>query len=120
MTTKLIKGKKALLLAEGCKLNKIKKDAEKRLKEIKIEIDFKKDGTYKNEAGDELVVSESEKFSDIQPKKVLVYLKKMKMMSRFPEVIKVQITPLKKIIPESTYAKWRTKLDPIIKFSWKS
>ena len=116
---KLMKGKKALLLAEGCKLNKVKKDAEKRLKEIKTEIELEKEGTYKNEAGDQLIVSVTEKFSDITPKKVMDYLKKMKMGSRFPETIKVQITPLKKIVPESVIAKWRTPLDPTIKYSWK-
>lgn len=116
---KTFKGKKALLIAEGCKLNKTKSDAEKRLKEIKIEIDITSEGTYKNDAGDVLVVSESDNFSDIEPKKVLAYLKKMKMAARFPEVIKVQITALKKLVPETVIAKWRTPLDPTIKFSWK-
>ena len=86
---KIMKGKKALLIAEGCKLNKKKKDAEKRLAEIKIEIDLTADGTYKNEAGDSLVISSSEKFTEIEPKKVLAYLKKMKMGARFPETIKI-------------------------------
>ena len=116
---KIIKGRKALLLAEGCKLNKIKKDAENRLKEIKAEIEFNSSGTYKNEAGDQLVIAETKKFSDIPPKKVLDYLKKMKMNSRFPEVIKVQLTPLKKVVPETIISKWRTPLDSVLRWSWK-
>ncbi len=119
MKTRILKNKKALLLAEGCKLNKVKKDAEKRLKEIKTEIELTDEGTYKNEAGDQLVISESERFSDIEPKKVLAYLKKMKMTSRFPDVIKIQITPLKKVVPETVIAKWRSPLDPTTRFSWK-
>jgi len=117
--TYMLEGKNALLLAEGVKFNKIKKDAEKRLSEIKEKIGIKEEGIYKNEVGDILDVSVMDKNSDIEPKKVLTYLKKMKMTSRFSEVIKVQITPLKKIVPESVIEGWQIKLDPIIKYSWK-
>ena len=117
--TYMLEGKNALLLAEGVKFNKIKKDAEKRLSEIKEKIGIKEEGIYKNEVGDILDVSVMDKNSDIEPKKVLAYLKKMKMTSRFSEVIKVQITPLKKIVPESIIEGWQIKLDPIIKYSWK-
>ena len=116
---KVLKGKKALLIAEGCKLNKIKKDAEKRLKQIKNELDITVEGTYKNEANDTLVVSIADNFTDIDPMKVLAYLKRIKMAGRFTETIKVQITPLKKIVPESIIAKWRSSLDPTTKFSFK-
>lgn len=115
----ILQGKKALLLAEGAKLNKVKKEAEKRLSEIRAELDIKEAGTYKNEAGDMLAVSVMVKFSDIDPKNVMSYLKKMKMAARFPDVIKVQLTPLRKIVPESIINKWQIPLDPIIKFSWK-
>jgi len=118
-TTHILEGKNALLLAEGAKLNKIKKEAEKRLTEIKKELGIKEPNTYKNEAGDALVVSIMDKNSDIEPKKVMAYLKKMKMTARFPEVIKVQLTPLRKIVPESIIEGWQIKLDPIIKYSWK-
>ena len=118
-TTYMLEGKNALLLAEGAKLNKIKKEAEKRLTEIKKELGIKEPNTYKNEAGDALVVSIMDKNSDIEPKKVMAYLKKMKMTARFPEVIKVQLTPLRKIVPESVIEGWQIKLDPIIKYSWK-
>lgn len=119
MAAKLLKGRKALLLAEGCKVKKQMKEAEERLKEIKDEMDLKNPGTYKNEAGDELVINETEKFSEISPVTVLNYLKKKGMASRFPETVKVQITPLKKVVPESMIDKWRTPLDSILRCTWK-
>jgi hypothetical protein len=118
-TTHILEGTNALLLAEGCKLSKIKKDAEKRIAEIKKKIGLKEEGIYKNEVGDILDISVMDKNSDIEPKKVMAYLKKMKMTARFPEVIKVQLTPLRKIVPESVIEGWQIKLDPIIKYSWK-
>jgi len=118
-TTYILEGTNALLLAEGCKLSKIKKDAEKRIAEIKKKIGLKEEGIYKNEVGDILDISVMDKNSDIEPKKVMAYLKKMKMTARFPEVIKVQLTPLRKIVPESVIEGWQIKLDPIIKYSWK-
>ena len=116
---KVFKGKKALLVAEGCKLNKEKKGIDTRLAEIKDELSLKVAGTYTNEAGDKLVISETEKFTDIQPKSVMNYLKKNKMASRFPETVKVQITALKKLVPETVIQKWRTSLDSTLRWSWK-
>lgn len=116
---KILKGKKALLLAEGCKIKKELKIKEERLNEIKNEININESGTYRNEAGDELVIAETEKFSEISPGTVLTYLKKKKMSNRFPEIVKVQITPLKKIVPESMINRWRTPLDSILRWTWK-
>ena len=116
---RLLKGKRALLLAEGCKLAKEKKAIEARLAEIKKEIQLIEPGTYYNEAGDTLTIAETIKFTDISPKSVLSYLKKNRMANRFPECVKVQITPLKKIVPESVITRWRTPLDPIQRWNWK-
>lgn len=115
----MLEGQKALLLAEGCKIRKEMKVLEERLAEIKDEMDLGKKGTYKNSAGDSLVIAETEKFSEISPKAVLDYLKKQKMSSRFPETVKVQLTPLKKIVPESMIDKWRIPLDSILRWTWK-
>jgi hypothetical protein len=115
----MLKGDKAVLLAEGCKINKEKKKAEKRLAEIKKEIGIKAPGTYVNKAGDELVIAETEKWSDISPKKVLDYLKKNRLSNRFPEVVKVQMAPLKKLVPETIIEKWRFPLDSILRWTWK-
>jgi len=118
--TILLTGTKALLLAEACKLNKTKKDAEKRIKKIKIEMKLKT-GEYINEANDKLVLSESDKFSDVDARKLyLKFKKKSKAMEmKFFSIVKVQIGPLGKIMPESIIEKLRTKLDPIKKWSFK-
>jgi hypothetical protein len=118
MTT-ILEGKKALLLAEACKLNKIKKDAEDRLKEIKTELDLKEAGKYKNEAGDRLTIAETEKFSEINPKTVFDHMKKERMLVHFPSVVKVQITPLKKVVPETIFNRWRKKLSPTLRWAFK-
>lgn len=119
--TILLKGTKALLLAEACKLNKTKKDAEKRIKKIKAEIDLNKTGEYKNEADDRLVLSESDKFSDVDARKLyLKFKRKSKAMEmKFFSIVKVQIGPLEKIMPKSIIEKLRIKLDPIQKWSFK-
>ena len=115
----ILKGRKALLLAEGCKIKKEMKILDERLKEIRSELDIDFADTFRNEAGDELVISETEKFTEISPKRVLNYLKKNQMTSRFPETVKVQITSLKKLVPESVINRWRKPLDPILRWTWK-
>jgi len=119
--TILLKGKKALLLAEACKLNKTKKEAEKRIKVIKTEMGLKNPGEYVNEANDKLVLSESTKFSDVDARKLfLKFKKKSKAMEKlFFSIIKVQIGPLEKILPETAINKLRVKLDPIKKWAFK-
>ncbi len=117
--SKLFKSKSALLLAEGCKLKKEIKLRTERLTEIKEELKISNAGTFRNEAGDELVISKTEKFTEISPKSVMAYLKKNKMANRFPETVKVQLTPLKKIVPESIIKRWRKPLDPILRWTWK-
>jgi hypothetical protein len=117
--SKLVKGKKALLLAEGCKLNKQKKEIENRLKEIKTEIDFKIPNTYRNEAGDELVLSETERFTDVLPEDVRSYLKKNRLGKHFFGCVKVNITSLKKVMPETVINAYRKPLDSVMRFTWK-
>jgi len=117
----LLKGKKAVLLAEACKLTTIKKNAEKRIKQIKTEMDLKNAGEYVNEANDKLVLSESDKFSDIDARKLYNKFKaKSKAMEmKFFSIVKVQVGPLGKILPQSVIDKMRFRLDPIKKWSFK-
>ena len=115
----IVKGKKALLIAEGCKLNKERKLLEKRLNEIKVELSFKKDGNYNNEAGDVLQIAKTEKFTEIEPKRLYTYLKKLNKSHSFFRVVKVQLTELKKVIPETAINKMREELDPTLRWSWK-
>jgi len=117
--TILLKGTKALLLAEACKLNKTKKDAEKRIKKIKTEMHLSKAGEYINEASDILVLTESDKFSDVDAKKLYKKFLRNKRIDEFFGVVKVQIGPLEKIMPKTVIAKLRVKLDPITKWSFK-
>jgi len=119
--TILLKGKKAVLLAEACKLTTIKKNAEKRIKQIKTEMDLKNAGEYVNEANDKLVLSESDKFSDIDARKLYNKFKaKSKAMEmKFFSIVKVQVGPLGKILPQSVIDKMRFRLDPIKKWSFK-
>lgn len=114
-----LKGNKALLLAEGCKLNKQKKEIDKRIAQIKKELKIKEAGTYTNLAGDELNVAEFDNFSDIDPAKVITYMRKQRMISRLPEVFKVKLTELRKIIPEDTIEGWRYPLSSSTRWSWK-
>ena len=115
----LLENSKGLLLAEGCKLDKRKKAAEKRLKEIKKELDLTQKGDYTNRSGNIVKVTVVPKKSDIDPKRLHSLLVKKKMISRFWSCIKVQLTPLKKVIPESAIEKMQEDLDDIIKCSFK-
>jgi len=120
MSTKLI-GKKGLLLAEGCKLNKEKKEIDKRLKEIKGELTgfINEDGSYTNAAGDILVVAAKEQYTEIDGKEVLSYLKTQKMGKRVWEVLKVQVTPLKKLVPDEVIDGMRSIKSVSLSFCFK-
>lgn len=115
----MLDGDNALLLAEACKLNKEKKAAEKRIKKIKTLMDLDKAGEYENKAGDKLVLSMADKYSEIDPEKLFNKFVKNKMKKRFWTIIKVQLGPLTKIVPESSIAKMRHALDPTAKWSFK-
>lgn len=111
----------ALLLAEACKLNKEGKVIEKRISEIKVALGKLKlaAGKYVNDAGDTLGISETPKFEDLNPKTVFDYLKKNKLMVHFPNVVKVQMTELKKVVPELVIKRWQKPLDPIQRWTFK-
>jgi hypothetical protein len=106
MSKKLV-GKRGLLLAEGCKLSKEKKEIENRIKEIKKGLRISEAGSYTNDAGDVLVVAASEQYTEIDGKEVLAYLKTQKMGKRVWECLKVQVTPLKKLVPDEVIDKLR-------------
>ncbi len=115
----LLEGDDALLLAEACKLDKSKKAADKRLKEIKIDLDLFLAGDYTNKAGDTVKVSSSAKKSEIDPLELFRLFKGKKIVKRFWSCIKVQLTPLKKVIATTEIEALQTDLDPIIKYSFK-
>jgi hypothetical protein len=116
----MLTGDKALLLAEGAKLNKEKKAAEKRLAEIKIEMKLKEEGVYKNKAGDELTLVFSDAYSEIDPEKLFNLFVKNRKKRKFWSVVKVHLGALGKIVPASSIAAMRTKLDkPITKWTFR-
>ena len=117
----LLKGEEALLLAEACKLDKQRKDAEKRLKEIKKAFtDLKEKGEYSNSAGDRVIVSFRDKYTEMEPKEVQKLLKSKKLGKYFWKCVKIALTETKKYLTEKEIDDLRTKLDPPIKaFSFK-
>lgn len=116
----LLKGNDALLLAEACKLDKQRKDAEKRLKEIKASFQgLTQKGEYSNSAGDRVVVSYRDAYTDIEPKEVQKLLKTKKLGKYFFKCVKVALTETKKYLNEKEIEGLREKLDPIKAFSFK-
>jgi hypothetical protein len=115
----LLTGDKALLIAEGCKINKQKKDIEKRLTEIKKDLDLNVAGDYSNSAGDVVNVSLVSKFTDPDPKEFYSIMKKKKLGKFFWNCVKVGITEAKKYTTEKELNNLRTELDPTKKFTFK-
>ena len=114
----ILNGKKGELIDEGSRLNAEKKIIEDRLKEIKAELSELPPDKYESEMG-VVIVSESEQFENIAPKTVLNYLKKNKMVSHFPDTVKVNVTALKKVVPEVVFNKWRKPKGKVKRFTFK-
>lgn len=117
MTT-ILKGKKALLLAEACKIDKEMKDKKKRLEAIKEELKLKK-GSYENEANDTLNIGESDKMSPIEPRKAFLWMKKNNLRSEFWKCVKIQLTELRKQVPEKVVDKWERKVGTSQRWTFK-
>lgn len=116
----LLTGDKALLLAEGCKLNKQKKDIELRLSEIKKDLDLKVKGDYSNSAGDVVNLGLTPKFTDPDPKEFFDIMKSKKLSKFAWGCLKVGLTEAKKYITEKELSKLRTDLkDPIKRYTFK-
>lgn len=115
----LLEGKDAVLLAEACKINADKKDLEEKLKKIKEELCLNTKGKYTNLDGDIVTISVTAKKSEIDPKIAYDYFKKRKILNRFWSCLKVQLTPLKKVVPSNIIESWRFDLDPIIKHTFQ-
>ena len=116
---KKLKGKNALALAECCKWNKKKKEAEKKLKAARAKLKLDKEGDYKNDAGDILTISEVEKKKDIDPQKLFKAMKKQKKQKRFWDVIKVHLTTLKTILSLEEVEAMQEDAPSTLKFVFK-
>ena len=113
-------GNEGLLLAEACKLDKQRKEAEKRLKEIKKSFtSVEKVGQYYNDAGDKLDFSERDNYTPIDSKELYDLMKKRKISKFFWGCVKPGLTETKQYIPVKEIDKLRQKLDPTPVFSFK-
>jgi hypothetical protein len=114
-----LKGSKALLLSEGCKLDAAKKEIEKRLKEIKEELNLEQEGQYTNSEGDRISISYTKNYSEPDPKEIYSLMKTKKLGKFFWKCVKLSITELKKYISENEVNSFRKELDPIKRHSFK-
>lgn len=114
----MLKGKKALLLAEACKISKEKKKIEKRMEAIKIEMDLAT-GEYENEASDTLNISESDKMSPVDPKKAFLWMRKNELKAEFWKCIKIQLKELRKQVPEKQVSKWERSIGTTQRWTFK-
>jgi len=113
-----LKGKKALLLAEACKLSKEQKKIKARLEKIKKKLDLEK-GSYMNKANDSVNVSETAKMSPIDPKKVFMYMKKNKLRAEYWKCVKVALKELRLQVPEKVVDKWERKISTTKRWTFK-
>lgn len=115
----LLTGDNALLLAEGCKLNKQKKDIDKRLAEIKKSLNLEIAGDYSNLVGDEVNFALIPKLTDPDPKEFHSLMKSKKLTKFFWGCVKVGLTEAKKYVTEKELNNLRTELDPVKKYTFK-
>ncbi len=115
----LLTGEKADLLTEGCFLNKENKKIEKRLSEIKKELDLSAKGTYFNEHGDEVVINFTPRKTDPEPKEIFKYMKAQRIARHFWKCVKIQMSEIKKFIAEEQMKDFQDELEPIKKHTFK-
>lgn len=97
MGVKLTKAQ-GVLLAKGCDLDKNIKSQKKELDAIKKKLEKLGSGTYTNSMGDVMLISETDKFTDIEPITLYEFLKKLRKSKEIFKCVKVQLTPLKKLL----------------------
>jgi len=117
---KKIKGTNAKLINEGSDLTDQVKVMNGRLKEIKaILTEDLGEGTFTTKKGYSLCISSFDKWTDVTPESALNALKKMRLGQRYQEVIKVQITPLKKLIGEARLDDLRAVISKTFRCTFK-
>lgn len=113
-----LKGVKAELLKEGCELDADIKAKAVRLKEIKEELNLKA-GTYTNDGGNIVIITESKEYTDINPTELFHFMKKQKMLAAFLGCIKVGITELKKVLEPDEIDQFRKEKGTSSRYSFK-
>jgi len=115
----LLTGEQGKLLKKGAVLKQQIKDIEAELEEVKNKLDLSI-GTYRTPDNViRLVIGSTKRYSEIDPHLVFKYMKKEGMLKHFWTCVKVQLTLLKKQVPETRITKWRKELDPSKRWSWK-
>ena len=118
-----VNGKDAKLISEGAELSKQIKLQTDRLAEIKAllsdSLDIFSSETYVTKSGAVLDITERRQYNDMKPKEVLKTLKLHSMADKFPEVVKVLVTPLKRFLPEDIVDSLREEKDPSLSWSFK-
>ncbi len=107
------------LINEGVELTESKKLLETRLKEIKALLEHMEVGDHKTSKGSKLSISETDKFSEIDPEELMDFLKSKKQSKRFWVCVKVAITPLRKHVPDNIIKKMRSKVGTTLRFTFK-
>jgi hypothetical protein len=117
----ILKKDKAILLHRAAAIKSEIKELEKEFKKVKKQLDLNKKGTYTTKLKDPvtLVIGETKNYSDIDSHLLFKYMKEQKQLKHFWGCVKVQMTNIKKFVPESRFSAWRKELDPILKWSFK-
>lgn len=117
----ILTGEKAKLLTKAGNLKKQIKLMEKELGEVRKELNLKEVGEYTTTKENPIVltISETKAYTEIDSLLLFRYMKEQKQLKHFWKCIKVQLTTLKKYVPESRYDTWRKPLDPILKWTFK-
>ena len=118
MSDIILKGEKAKLLKKGVALKQKIKDNTEALEKIKKELNLSEIGTYTNKNGDKLKITSVTGYSEIDPFLVFKHMKKNSMKKNFWKCVKVQLTELKKHVPEKKIEKWRKKLNDTSRWTW--
>ena len=119
MSTK-VKGKTAKLIDEGSLLDTDIKTINNRLKEIKLLLtEDLGEGSFVTKRNSTVCIKFTDKYADIVPNEALNTLTKMQLGARFPECIKVMITPLKKLIGDTNLQALRVLTGKTSRVSFK-
>lgn len=109
----------ALLINEGCRLDKEKKDIESKLAGIKTELEMLEVGKYKTDIGSIVTVSESDSYSAIDPAGAKALLRSKRLGKNFLSCVKVSVTDIKRHLSEEELETLRGVTGVIRKYSFK-
>ena len=95
----------AKLINSGCELSARIKEDTVELKNIKEKLSNMEKGTYTTAKGGVVSVVKTKKYNPISPSDVEAELRKLRKGRDFFTVVKILVTPLRKVLPEKIVAK---------------